>query len=81
MKRIDELQQTTNSTVFGRIHRELVSKCPMCSPHKGCNRRRRSTPRNWKSQRLTKWKEKEPLDSGSFFLLYLTTKITLIPVQ
>lgn len=58
-RKVNEVvSKTTNSKEYKRLRGNLVSGCPICSPHKGCNRRDMSTPRkSWKSRRKTQWKE------------------------
>ena len=50
------VKTTTNSKEYKRLTGYRVSGCPICAPHRGCNRRRNSANRSWKSYRKTKWK-------------------------
>jgi len=54
-------KETTNSRVYKYVRLESLSllKCPMCGPHKGCNRlSRRKSRRSWKdtTKRRSQWK-------------------------
>ena len=50
------VKTTTNSKEYKRLTGYQVSGCPICAPHRGCNRRRNSANRSWKSYRKTKWR-------------------------
>lgn len=58
MKKIKELKVTTNSTVYKRCRNSFISGCPICAPHKGCNRMYNSNIRTWKEYRKTQYKLK-----------------------
>lgn len=48
---------TDNSREYRLLHGSTVSGCPICAPHRGCNRRiRRRSQRSWKDHRKTQWK-------------------------
>jgi|TARA_R110000782_G_scaffold15939_6_gene46126 hypothetical protein len=49
-----ELQKTTNSRVYNMAVNELVSSCPFCAPHRGCNKKRDNN--SWKNYRKSQWK-------------------------
>lgn len=51
-----EFDSTTNNRVYKSILNAKVSKCPICPPHKGCNRRRRKLQKSWKYFRKTRYK-------------------------
>jgi hypothetical protein len=53
------MNETGNSRVYKMAKREvdLLLKCPICSPHRECNRRKFGVNNNWKKYRLTKWKQ------------------------
>lgn len=51
------MEKTTNSRVYNMAVNELVSSCPICAPHRGCNRDRGNNDDSWKSYRKTQWKE------------------------
>lgn len=51
------VDNTTNSRVYKMAKNPLISGCPICSPHKGCNRRKRKIDHSWKNYRKTKWKK------------------------
>ena len=59
MRRAKKLMnETDNSRVYKMAKRENnLFKCPICSPHRGCNRRKFGINDNWKKYRLTKWKQ------------------------
>jgi len=50
------LETTDNSSVYKKAFRNLHFKCPMCSPHRGCNHDRSNDHKCWKSNRKTQWK-------------------------
>lgn len=57
MKPNQTLKNTTNSRVYKLTNSSLVSGCPICSPHKGCNRfLRRDNTTSWKNYRRTQWR-------------------------
>lgn len=57
MKPKQIVNSTTNSRVYKMTRYQFISPCPICSPHKGCNRMGlRKTPKSWKSQRKTKYR-------------------------
>lgn len=58
-KFIEVLKKTTNNRVYNMAHNELVSSCPICAPHRGCNRNRKNRDDSWKSYRKTQWIEKK----------------------
>lgn len=47
---------TTDSRSYKLAHNNLVSGCPICAPHRGCNKWKAGRQRNWKKFRKTKWK-------------------------
>jgi len=49
------MSETTYSRTYKGLKGSIVSGCPICSPHKGCNKRWHYD-RNWKEYRKTKWK-------------------------
>lgn len=51
------MKKTTNSRVYNIAVNEMVSKCPICAPHRGCNRNRDDNDKSWKNYRDTQWKE------------------------
>ena len=58
MKVKKEFDNTSNSYVYKKLAIQVeLTGCPICSPNRGCNRRRKKKIRNWKKQRKTKWKE------------------------
>ncbi len=57
-KFIKVMQNTTNSRVYNMAVNEMVSKCPICAPHRGCNKNR-DIEVSWKNYRKTQWREKE----------------------
>lgn len=50
------LETTDNASVYKKAFRNLHFKCPMCSPHRGCNHDRSNDHKCWKSNRKTQWK-------------------------
>jgi hypothetical protein len=49
--------ETTNSRVYKMTKWQIgFSGCPICSPHRGCNRRNKKYDRNWKNFRKTQYK-------------------------
>lgn len=52
-----KLNKTSNSQVYKKLRNAIYSGCPVCSPHKGCNRMGRYRPRSWKDYRKTQWRE------------------------
>lgn len=48
----DTFKTTTNRRVYrnDRIQRLHLTSCPICGPHKGCNRLKWRTSRSWKDQ-------------------------------
>lgn len=57
MRKPHNVKETTdNVRTYKMAHNRLVSGCPVCAPHRGCNRRRIKNQRNWKVYRKTKWK-------------------------
>ena len=57
MKVNKTLNETTNSRVYNLTVNEKVSGCPICPPHRGCNRNKEND-NNWKQYRNFQWKEK-----------------------
>ena len=55
--KIKSLNDETNSTVYRRKRNFIFSLCPMCRPHKGCNKWRKNFDRNWKNYRKNQWKD------------------------
>lgn len=53
------MEKTTNSRVYNMAVNEMVSSCPICAPHRGCNRNRDDNDKSWKNYRDTQWREKE----------------------
>ena len=51
------MEITTNSRVYNMAVNEMVSGCPICATHRGCNRDRGNNDDSWKSYRKTQWKE------------------------
>jgi len=49
------------STVDNRVYKSTLNKkvldCPICSPHRGCNRLRKKDNNSWKSYRKTQWRD------------------------
>lgn len=56
-KRVKSLKEETNSTIYRRIRNSIFSGCPMCSPHKGCNKWKSGFEKNWKKYRKNQWKD------------------------
>ncbi len=54
MSNKEELETTTNSTIYKRIKNSIISICAICAPHKGCNRQRKKKNRNWKEYKKIK---------------------------
>lgn len=52
------LENTTDSRVYKLTAREGVMSCPICPPHRGCNRDYFGVERNWKKFRKTQYKIK-----------------------
>lgn len=52
------MEITTNSRVYNMAVNEMVSGCPICAPHRGCNRNR-DIEASWKNYRDTQWRPKE----------------------
>jgi len=50
------LSDVDNRTVYKKMYNRIVSSCPICAPHKGCNRGHRQRDRSWKRFRKTKYK-------------------------
>ncbi len=48
--------EATDSLTYKRAYFQIISSCPVCSPHRGCNRRRIKKQKNWKKFRKTKYK-------------------------
>ncbi len=53
------MENTTNSRVYNMAVNEMVSGCPICAPHRGCNRNRDDDNTSWKGYRDFQWREKE----------------------
>lgn len=53
------MEITTNSRVYNMAVNEMVSGCPICAPHRGCNRNRDDDDKSWKNYRDTQWRPKE----------------------
>ena len=53
------LKSTDDSRTYRMALYELISGCPMCAPHKGCNRWRGNWSRHssWKKTRKHQWKD------------------------
>lgn len=49
------MSETDDSRTYKRLRNNSVSVCPICSPHKGCNRMW-DYERSWKEYRKTQWK-------------------------
>ena len=49
------VETTSNSKEYKRLRGITNSGCPICAPHRGCNRNR-NVSKSWKSYRKTKWK-------------------------
>ena len=57
MKEKRTIDETTNSRTYKRLRNAIYSGCPLCSPHKGCNRWTfKRDIRSWKEYRKTQWK-------------------------
>ena len=56
MKNFEMLKTTGNSSVYRKAFIKLYSKCPMCSPNRGCNRHFSTDINSWKRKRLTQWR-------------------------
>lgn len=56
MRKNDVIKHTKNSRVYKMTVREETLGCPICRPHRGCNRNRNSDNRSWKTYRNTQWK-------------------------
>jgi hypothetical protein len=57
MKLKKTIDETANSRTYRRLRNVIYSGCPICSPHKGCNRwKGRKVGRSWKEYRKTQWK-------------------------
>jgi len=58
MKKEDNFKTTTNTRVYknDRIQRLDLTKCPKCSPHRGCNQNHKKM-RSWKdmTKQKTQW--------------------------
>ncbi len=52
----ENIDNTTNSTVYKKLRHEITLGCTACPPNKGCNRRRKKKSKNWKQSRKTKFK-------------------------
>jgi hypothetical protein len=51
------MKNTIDSRVYKMTSREGILGCPICSPHRGCNRRRKSDLSDcWKRYRKSQWK-------------------------
>ncbi len=56
MKKNKKMNSASDSLTFKRAYFETISRCPKCSPHKGCNRRRGKAQKSWKRFRKNKYK-------------------------
>jgi hypothetical protein len=57
MRRFKKLMKDTdNSRVYKMAKREGDVGCPLCAPHKGCNKYKFGFNNNWKEHRKTQWK-------------------------
>lgn len=57
MRRLHVLKETTSDArTYKMAQNSLVSGCPICAPHRGCNRWKSDRQRTWKKFRKTKWK-------------------------
>lgn len=52
----EEFDSTNISRVYKIILFYNVSGCPLCPPHKGCNRIKRKSNRSWKNFRQKQYK-------------------------
>ena len=52
------LETTDNASVYKKAFIKFYSRCPICSPNKGCNKQRSYNLdcECWKSNRKTQWK-------------------------
>ena len=50
------VKDTVDSRVYKMASREGVVGCPICPPHRGCNRLRWGQIKNWKRFRKTQWR-------------------------
>lgn len=51
------VDSTNNSRVYRMAQREMIDGCPICAPHKGCNKWTSGRwQRSWKKYRKTQWK-------------------------
>ena len=50
------MSSTLDSRTYRLAYYSIVSKCGMCSPHKGCNRRYIKREKNWKKFRKKQYK-------------------------
>ena len=50
------MSKTDNRRDYKLARNQIVSGCPICAPHKGCNKMHRSNNRSWKEHRKTQWK-------------------------
>lgn len=57
MKNKKIVENTSNSRVYKMARNVFISNCPICSPHKGCNVRKRKIDITWKNNRGNQWKE------------------------
>lgn len=54
MRKIEKVKEiTTCGRVYRRAHLERHKKCPICKPHRGCNRKWYFS-NNWKDQNKKK---------------------------
>lgn len=52
-----KIATTDNSREYRLLHGSTVSGCPICAPHRGCNRwTSRPAYRSWKNYRKSQWK-------------------------
>lgn len=55
MRLYDEIEFSENSMVYKRARWGKLGKCPMCKPHRGCNRCFKKH-RSWKKFRKNQYK-------------------------